>query len=54
MAPIVLHITGDDEADAVLSRDPLALLIGMVLNHMGRGAEAEEAWKALCAWIPGQ
>ena len=33
MAPIALHITGDDEADAVLSRDPLALLIGMVLDQ---------------------
>ncbi len=33
MAPIALHITGDDEADAVVSRDPLALLIGMVLDQ---------------------
>ena len=33
MARIALHITGDDEADAVLSRDPLALLIGMVLDQ---------------------
>jgi len=33
MAPIALHITGDDKADAVLSRDPLALLIGMVLDQ---------------------
>jgi uncharacterized HhH-GPD family protein len=28
-----LHITGNDEADALLSRDPLALLIGMVLDQ---------------------
>jgi uncharacterized HhH-GPD family protein len=33
MARIALHITGDDKADAVLSRDPLALLIGMVLDQ---------------------
>jgi uncharacterized HhH-GPD family protein len=33
MARIALHITGDDRADAVLSRDPLALLIGMVLDQ---------------------
>jgi uncharacterized HhH-GPD family protein len=33
MARIALHITGVDEADAVLSRDPLALLIGMVLDQ---------------------
>ncbi len=33
MARIALHITGDDAADAVLSRDPLALLIGMVLDQ---------------------
>ncbi len=33
MALIALHITGVDEADAVLSRDPLALLIGMVLDQ---------------------
>jgi uncharacterized HhH-GPD family protein len=28
-----LHITGDAEADALLSRDPLALLIGMLLDQ---------------------
>jgi uncharacterized HhH-GPD family protein len=33
MAPIALHITGDAKADAVISRDPLALLIGMVLDQ---------------------
>jgi uncharacterized HhH-GPD family protein len=33
MASIALHITGDDQADALLSRDPLALLIGMVLDQ---------------------
>ena len=33
MARNALHITGDDKADAVLSRDPLALLIGMVLDQ---------------------
>ncbi len=33
MARTALHITGDDKADAVLSRDPLALLIGMVLDQ---------------------
>jgi uncharacterized HhH-GPD family protein len=33
MAPTALHITGDDKADALLSRDPLALLIGMVLDQ---------------------
>ena len=33
MTRIALHITGVEEADAVLSRDPLALLIGMVLDQ---------------------
>ncbi len=33
MPQIALHITGDDKADAVISRDPLALLIGMVLDQ---------------------
>src|SRR5258708_1459971 len=33
MARIALNITGDAEADALLSRDPLALLIGMVLDQ---------------------
>ena len=28
-----LHITGDDAADALLSTDPLALLIGMLLDQ---------------------
>ena len=28
-----LHITGDPEADALLTTDPLALLIGMLLDH---------------------
>lgn len=28
-----LHLTGDDEADALLSRNPLALLIGMLLDQ---------------------
>ncbi len=33
MAPKTLHLSGDAEADAVVSRDPLALLIGMVLDQ---------------------
>jgi uncharacterized HhH-GPD family protein len=33
MARTELHITGDSEADSLLSRDPLALLIGMVLDQ---------------------
>jgi len=33
MAKVALHLTGDKEADAVISRDPLALLIGMVLDQ---------------------
>jgi uncharacterized HhH-GPD family protein len=33
MARAALHLTGDPEADALLSRDPLALLIGMVLDQ---------------------
>lgn len=28
-----LHIVGDPEADAPLSRDPLALLLGMLLDQ---------------------
>jgi len=33
MARIALHLSGDAEADALVSRDPLALLIGMVLDQ---------------------
>jgi uncharacterized HhH-GPD family protein len=33
MAKVALHISGDDAADAVISRDPLALLIGMLLDQ---------------------
>jgi uncharacterized HhH-GPD family protein len=33
VAPRALHLSGDAEADAVVSRDPLALLIGMVLDQ---------------------
>jgi len=33
MARIALHLTGDPDADAVLSGDPLALLVGMVLDQ---------------------
>ena len=33
MAKTALHITGDADADTVLSRDPFALLIGMVLDQ---------------------
>jgi hypothetical protein len=31
-----LHLAQDDAADALLSRDPLALLIGMLLDRHGR------------------
>ncbi|HVA05806.1 MAG TPA: HhH-GPD-type base excision DNA repair protein [Acidimicrobiales bacterium] len=33
MAKPALHISGDKDADALLSKDPLALLIGMVLDQ---------------------
>jgi uncharacterized HhH-GPD family protein len=33
MARAALHLSGDDQADKVISRDPLALLIGMVLDQ---------------------
>ncbi len=33
MAKVSLHLSGDAAADAVLSQDPLALLIGMVLDQ---------------------
>ena len=33
MAKSAIHLTGDQEADALLSKDPLALLIGMVLDQ---------------------
>ncbi len=33
MARTELHVTGDPEADELLSRDPLALLVGMVLDQ---------------------
>jgi uncharacterized HhH-GPD family protein len=33
MARVALHLSGDAGADAVVSRDPLALLIGMVLDQ---------------------
>jgi len=31
--PDALHFTGDDEADALIARDPLALLIGFALDQ---------------------
>ncbi len=33
MAAPTLHLSGDPDADALLSRDPLALLVGMVLDQ---------------------
>jgi uncharacterized HhH-GPD family protein len=33
MAPTALHITGDDHADQVLTDDPFALLVGMLLDQ---------------------
>ena len=33
VAPSALHFTGDDQADALLARDPLALLIGFALDQ---------------------
>lgn len=33
MAKSAIHLTGDKDADALLSKDPLALLIGMVLDQ---------------------
>jgi len=32
-APDALHFTGDEEADALIARDPLALLIGFALDQ---------------------
>ena len=33
MAPMTIHITGDERADQVLSDDPFALLLGMLLDQ---------------------
>jgi uncharacterized HhH-GPD family protein len=33
MSDLVLHFTGDGESDSLLARDPLALLIGFVLDQ---------------------
>jgi uncharacterized HhH-GPD family protein len=33
MANVALHLSGDKDADALISKDPLALLIGMVLDQ---------------------
>jgi uncharacterized HhH-GPD family protein len=33
MAKTAIHLSGDKEADALLSKEPLALLIGMVLDQ---------------------
>jgi hypothetical protein len=33
MAAVKLALSGDTEADKLLSKDPLALLIGMVLDQ---------------------
>ena len=33
MAKTAIHLSGDKDADALLSKDPLALLIGMVLDQ---------------------
>ena len=32
-APLAIHFTGDPEADAFLGANPLALLIGFVLDQ---------------------
>src|SRR3954454_5787684 len=34
-APDRLHFTGNDEADELIARDPLALLIGFALDQQG-------------------
>jgi len=33
MSPDALHITGDEHADRVLTDDPFALLVGMLLDQ---------------------
>src|SRR3954449_8354899 len=33
MSPMTIHITGDEAADQVLSDDPFALLVGMMLDQ---------------------
>lgn len=33
---MALHITGDSAADELLTKDPLALLIGMLLDQQVR------------------
>jgi uncharacterized HhH-GPD family protein len=33
MAKTAIHLSGNEEADALLSKDPLALLLGMVLDQ---------------------
>jgi uncharacterized HhH-GPD family protein len=33
LVPMALHITGDDHADQVLSTDPFALVVGMMLDQ---------------------
>ena len=33
MTKVALHLSGDKDADAVISKDPLALLVGMVLDQ---------------------
>jgi hypothetical protein len=36
MVKTAIHLSGDTQADALLSKDPLALLIGMVLDQQMR------------------
>jgi uncharacterized HhH-GPD family protein len=43
MARPTLHLSGEPEADALLSKDPLALLIGMVLDQQ---VPLEKAFKS--------
>ena len=33
-APERIHFTGDEQADKLLAREPLALLIGFALDHV--------------------
>ncbi|ETA00857.1 hypothetical protein ThrDRAFT_04638 [Frankia casuarinae] len=48
---MALHLSGDPEADALITSDALALLVGMVLDQQ-IGHVRNEFGRSVTGWIP--